>query len=55
MVKWINGKTAKNNARLRLSAKWQLPPFRLSILPSYPFGALAPALERSEGMEKLKD
>jgi len=28
---------------------------RLSVFPSYPFRALAPALERSEGMEKLKN
>jgi len=29
-------------------------PSGLSVLPSYLFGAVAPALERSEGMEKLK-
>jgi hypothetical protein len=41
MAKQIDGKEENGNCLL-------------AVFPPYPFHALAPALERSEGMEKLK-
>jgi len=66
MAKRQNGKEARGQKatddfvlpQLAVSPSFRLsvsPSFRLAILSSDPFGALAPALERSEGMAELKN